>query len=372
MAKTGTEAAVVETAAPAETPASVATPGEQRDKLPRTIDELAAKFVQEMGQDESAKTDTETAAEEAAAKAAEEAAAKAAEETPGSKEAETPVYDPKALGLPEPYWNCKTPAEAVQLAEKRRADAEVLAHSHDTELGELRKARDAVKPPETAKPEATATPVEWTPEQRADWQRMHDETPEQALGWLANQIQGPLVAKIAALETRLAAAEGKAEKIVSESAAEKEAREDREANEEFSAFAREHPDVKDMRGEAGPLAKAYKAVNDGRPRGDFNEVYADVYGVAKLQTSKIPDEQKLAAEIVKHMRRGCRFDEAKEIAEAVRDRTKHEHAEKARLAEEAKRKGRIGSAGKGAGSPGSNPVTETNLDTYLHNRQLPK
>jgi hypothetical protein len=321
--------------------------------VPASIDELAAQFTEKM-ESESAAADTETATEE-----------KPAEEAPKSEDkAATPAFDPKAADLPEPYWNCKSPEEVVTLAEKRRADAESLAHAHDTELGELRKAQEAAKkPPETAKPE-DAKPAEWTPDQRADFQRQMDEEPEKALAWLAEQIQAPLVGKITALEQKLAEIDGKAEKVITGTRAEKEAREIREATQEFSDFAKANPDALALRDD-GSLGKAFKAVNEGRP--EVNDVYADIYGVAKLQLSKIEADKALLPEVLKQMRRGARFDEAKGIAEALRLSGKHAQSEKERQIEEAKRRGRFAKAGTGKGSPGSRLITETNVDALLAN-----
>jgi hypothetical protein len=338
------EAAAVETVVE-----PVVTPAEQRD-VPASIDELAAKFSEEL-EDGSAEAEPETApAEEEKPKT----------ETPDAK-TETPAFDPKALGIPESYWNCKSAEEVVQLAEKRRADADSLRHAQDTELGDLRKKVEAVGAP---KPDAApGQPAEWSKEQREEFTALLDEKPEAALSWLSEQIQGPLVAKITTLEQKLAAVEGKAEKVITETKADREAREDREAHQEFTAFAKEHPDAEKMRGANGALVKAFKAVNAGRQ--EVNDAYPDLYGLAKLAESKVEADKELYPEVLKHMRRGCRFAEAQDIAEAVRARAANTKAEQVRLAEEAKRRGRVATIGKGAGSPGSRVIKETSIDALL-------
>jgi PAS domain-containing protein len=338
--------AVVETAA---APEVTETP---RD-VPATIDELAAQFTEKM-ESESATPDSDTAA-----------AGKPAEDAPKpEKKAETPAFDPKAAGMPEAYWNCKSAEEVVALAEKRRADAESLAHAHDTELGELRKkAQEAPKPAETA-PEAAPKPAEWTAEQRSEFQRQLDEQPEAALGWLAEQIQAPLVAKIAELGKKLAEIEGKAEAVVKETKADREAREVKEATQEFSEFAKANPDAVAMR-DSGAMGKAFKAVNEGRQ--EVNDVYADIYGIAKLADSKVESDKAIYPEVLKQMRRGARFDEARDIAEALRLKEQNAKSETVRKVEEAKRRGRVAGVGQGAGSPGSRVVNETSVDALLQN-----
>jgi hypothetical protein len=351
-----TNAATVETADPSATAAPGGKEAEgQRDEFPASVDELAARFSEGMKDGPG-----DAAAETAEAAPEQKPEAKA----PEAEKPETPAFDPKAEGLPEPYWNCKSAGEVARLAEKRRADAEGLAKAHDDELGSLRKkVQEAEKAPE--KPPETA-PAEWTEQQRAELHRAFDESPETVLAWHAQQVQAPLLEKIAILETRLAAVEGKAENVVKETRAEREARELSDAGREWSAFLAEHPDAAEMRGENGALMAAFRAVNEGRPAGEVNDNYADMYGVAKLAGT----DKDLHALVVKHMRRGYRFAEAQDIAEALRAKDKHAKAEQARKVEEAKRKGRVASVGTGGGSPGSGPVEETDLDSYLHNRGL--
>lgn len=344
------EAVAVETAPGAEVAevkAATETAGE-RDE-PRSIDELAAKFSEGM-EAKPAEAEPETAPPE-----------KEPDKAPDKAKVETPAFDPKAEGLPEAYWQCKSAGEVAQLAEKRRSDAEALAKAHDDELGALRKkVQEAEKPPE--KP-AEAEPAEWTEEQRAEYQRVRDEKPEVALAWEADVIRKPLLEKIATLETRLAAVEGKAENIVKETLAEKDAREMQGANQEWEGFIKDHPDAPKMRTD-GVMEKTFKAVNEGRPTGEVNDIYGDIYSLAKLADS----DKELHPEVLKHMRKGYRFAEAAEMAGAMRAKGKYDKAEQARKVEEAKRTGRIAGPGKGAGSPGTGAVTETDLSTYLVRR----
>lgn len=341
------EQAVLE-GAPA-TPATPAQPPAPAQVAPKDIDEVADKYRAELEPAPKAETPPEETPPEE-------------EVEPKKDEPKAETFDPAKYGLDDSYKACKGIEDALRevarrerVAQERHANAEKKIREQGEELGRLR--HEAPKKETPAPTPAAESPKAWTAEERGKFHERFDEAPEETLGWLAEQITTPLVAKISALETSVTelqtenkALKGTVEHVQTAPATEK-------AVEAWGALVKDHPDAEALKAD-WTLHRVYESLNADLPEAKHNIAYGDIYEMAKLKTSDPAEFEAL----LPHMQRGYTLTEAREIVVALRTKAENAKERETREREEAKRRERLSSAGRGGSAPGARKVTAKSID----------
>jgi hypothetical protein len=269
---------------------------------------------------------------------------------------ETPSeFNPAEYGLDESYRACKTPAEAIRLAEHRRREAETKIAEQGKELGELRKAKPAPEPEKP--PEAPAKAEPWKPE---DVDRFHEEfiaRPDAVVNWIVQQAQAPLVPLVQAVQAEVKKLAESNEALKSENARMRDefhqaasAPAVKAASEEMDKFYADTPEAVPYR-ESGKLSAMYARLNEGRPPENALPVRpAEIFSLVQLEET----DPQVFGEVFDLCATGkVRFEKALRVAREGREepgltglRGRTEVRTKA-------------AAGKGSSGP---PQTETGID----------
>ena len=267
------------------------------------------------------------------------------EKEPPKKEPEpkaetTPDFDPAKYGLGEEYAGCKNLEEALALANRRHKEAERKIQEQGDELGKLRKGAEKPEPGPAKPPEMTQEQVtKW----REEFQRLIDEEPETVV----RAIQEPVIAKIAALEARIAEIDKTAKEAKELPLKMREQQGLQVADREFNAFVEATPEA-DKYLKNGAMHEVGEAVNGTKDltkwtRCDFKELFE----LAKMRESDKPTYEG----VLKFVKGGFTLDEAKGYVEATAKKAVFDKAEKERLAEETKKKAKLAGVGSGGASP---------------------